>query len=496
MFESAEQVFLNRSRAVLLVGLVLAVAARVSIYFYLYVSGYFYGLPWDTFSRTDLSWQWAQRPYFSPADGYWVPLQFWIVGVTYIISRPFIGNSSNILVPVAVNNLFFVGSLVVTFLAARRMGGLAAALLALSFAVLFPADVFVSYSALAEPIYIFCILSVGLVLFNSFSHARTGQPRYDGIWLGIISLVASAAHFIGWLLSLFVTTCLLALTVLSLSRKQFEQTALNVLGVALCIFFPILWLTNNWLEWGDPLHFVRIASEYQSGYVGGIGIRQRFLMPLEILWQIFPALVVLGVLSAVLVIRKERRSAVYLAPAAFLFAMLWGATVLAFTNPYQEPRYMVVFGWALIPYVAALFALGWWESVWSKMTAAILALLILVAGLFGMSSFSNSFGPDVSQTAARAGQWLVQSANARVIIQSESFAESGVIPVVAGYPDRFIKADGMRLRAHSEDPAQYFQSLAAEWLAIVKDEEFANHAHSRGLNVEQVGAYFVISESK
>jgi hypothetical protein len=64
---------MGRGRAVGL--LVLAgMVARLGIYVGLAEKGWFYGVPWDTFSRTHLAWQWAQRPYFAAGDLYWLPL--------------------------------------------------------------------------------------------------------------------------------------------------------------------------------------------------------------------------------------------------------------------------------------------------------------------------------------------------------------------------------------------------------------------------------------
>lgn len=143
--------------------LLLPIAIRVVLYSLLRSSGYFYGIPWDTFSRTHLSWQWAQHPYFAPSDVYWVPLQFWIVGFAYRLARPWLETSS-ILVPVFVNNMFLIGSMVITYLTSLRLGNRPAALLALLLASLFAGDVFVSYSGLSEPILIFFILLVVMSL--------------------------------------------------------------------------------------------------------------------------------------------------------------------------------------------------------------------------------------------------------------------------------------------------------------------------------------------
>lgn len=280
----------------------------------------------------------------------------------------------------------------------------------------------------------------------------------------------------------------------SILRKEFALAVIYALSMMLCILFPTVWLLNNFLRWGDPLHFTRIASSLQANYVGSIPVMQRLLIPLRILFDSFPALSIPGVGAAALYVLINRQLAVYLAPAVFMFVMLWISTGLAFTAPYQEPRYMVVFGWAMIPFIATLVARIWQRKSWVRVLAVIGIVIFIVVNLVEIFSFSNSFGPDVREVANRAGQWLqLRERDARVVVQSESYAERGVIPVVAGYPARFIYVSADQLRSHAEDPAGFLNGLASEWLAIVKDSQFADQACSNGLYVERVGSYFLIS---
>jgi hypothetical protein len=133
------------------------VVLRFFIYVWLYSKGYFYGIPWDSFSRTLMSYEWSKHPFFAPSDGYWLPLQFYIVGSIYKIIRP-LNSTSDILVPIIINNIFFVGSLIITFSLVRNIvRKIVSAFLCILVAV-FAGDIFVSYTALSEPILIFFIL--------------------------------------------------------------------------------------------------------------------------------------------------------------------------------------------------------------------------------------------------------------------------------------------------------------------------------------------------
>ena len=139
----------QKSRAIpfdklsILLAISLAVALRIGIYFWLRQVGYFYGTAWDTFTRTLMAYQWWDNPCFYCYGGYWLPLQFWIVGTIYGLLKPVI-QTTEILVPVAVNNLFWVGSLWITYLIGRRIGGRWVGIIACLLAAVFSGDVFVS----------------------------------------------------------------------------------------------------------------------------------------------------------------------------------------------------------------------------------------------------------------------------------------------------------------------------------------------------------------
>lgn len=281
----------------LLWSLVVVLAIRILLYLLMSSAGYFYGIPWDTFSRTSLAWQWAHQPYFSQSDGNWPPFQFWIVGTTFMVLRPWVDTSS-LMVPVITNNLFFAGSVLVTCLMAYRLGGQTAVLWAAILVAFFPADVFVSYSGLTEPMSIFFILYVSYILATTFLDGKTQQSGWS-IKVGIATLFATATHYIGWFLAFFVIVFVDYWAVRPLLRRRLGQIALCAVSIILCVIFPVLWLINNFVLWGDPLHFARIAAGYQAAYVGQLTILKRAGIPFKVLLTTFPTLCVLGVVGIV-----------------------------------------------------------------------------------------------------------------------------------------------------------------------------------------------------
>lgn len=434
------------------------------------------------FSHTSLSWQWAQHPYFAPGDVYWVPFQFWIVGGAYRLASPWLETSS-ILVLVFVNIMFLVGSLAITYLMSLHLCNRASASLSLLLGSLFAGDIFVSYSGLSEPILIFFTLLASYIFVRSIEASEEKRPRYV-IGLGAIVLCAAATHLIGWFLAGFLLAYTGVLLVRSVANRRLFPSLQYAVGGVLCVIFPILWMTSNYIVWGNPLHFTQMALQMQASYAGRLPIIQRFVIPPFVFFQSLPAICAIGIASVAMTLRQDRRSIAYIAPTGFVFLSLWACTVMAFIAPYQEPRYMVVFGWVLIPFIAAAASRIWqWRTAWSRAVVAIAVATIVVTNVIEVFSFSNSFGPDVREVAERAGMWLrAQDSDAQVLIQADSFAERGVIPVVAGYPDRFRCVEQVD-----------WSGQTGEWLAIAKDSQVADHAQANDLYIEQVGAYFLIS---
>lgn len=470
----------------------LALLIRVILYLGLWRAGYFFGIPWDTFSRTYLSYQWSQHAYFAVVDGYWVPLQFWVVGLAYRLVRPLIDGSS-VLVPASVNNIFFAGSLLMTCLIARRIGGRAAAVVAALLIAFHNQDVWVTFSGLSEPILIFFVIC-STYLFVRQVDPEARRPVWS-VAIGVVALLAAATHYIGWFLALFYFGFLGVEARRAIVERRYADIAAHLGGMLLCGAFPALWLAWNAANWGDPLHFTGVAKELQAGYVGRLTLSARVMTIPQVFATQFPVYALAGIVSAAWVPFQKRGAAFVLLPGAFLLLSLWGSTAFAFTAPYQEPRYLLLFVWILTPFTAtaAVSGLRSREVVMRGLSAALVGGMA-ISGLWMTFRFENSFSSNVREVGRIAGDWLeAHPPDSRVVIESDSFAERGVIPVVSGHPDRFTFVDDAQIAELGSDPFADTRLAAENRLTIVKDRDLAVQAASNELSVLRAGEYFIIS---
>ncbi len=462
-----------------------ALVGRVVIYVLLDLAGWFYGVPWDTFSRANLAWQWAQRPYFAATDYYWPPLQFWLVGAAYVLLRPLTGNTSNLLIPVAVNNLFFAGSTALVCAAARDLGGPAGAAIAAALAVAFAADIWVSDSALAEPIYTF------FILLGSWLVYRRRQARTFPLELGLAGLGATATHYIGWFAAAFWAGLLGVRAVRSLAAGRPGAAAVEAAGLLLTALFPGLWALVNWRAWGNPLHFLEVARSYQAGYAGALPVGVRIGVIPAVFFEALGLMAPMGLAAALAAVRATPALGLFLSTPIWVLGCIWVATAAGLSAPYQEPRYMVVVGWPLLAAVGGMLG----RAVRScRRPVRILALglvaLLVAAGLMSAFRFSNSFGPDVREAARRVGAELAARPERKALVEVESlqglesFAERGVIPVTSGFPDRFEFAT-------PETFLKRVRTGEAE-VAVARTEPPAQVVAAGGFEIERVGRYFIL----
>ncbi len=473
------------------IAIICALAIRFIIYLWLNRAGYFYGIPWDTFSRTALSYYWSQRPYFSPADGYWLPFQFWLVGATYLLLKPLI-NTSEILIPVAINNLFLIGSMIIIYKFSQQVGGKAVGFIACLLIAIFAGDIFISYTALSEPILVFFLLLASYIIFLFFKSSDSKKAML-AILIAIATLLAASTHYIGWFLVFLVCVLFLPFLISSLRMKDWKLSLLYCIAILICIAMPLAWLINNYLLFGDFLHMTQTAKLAQANYIGQIPITQRIFIPAKVLVKNFPAITTIGVFGVILAILFKRDALSFLIAPAFILGAIWLSTLLAFSAPYQEPRYLVFWSWATIPFVALAASVLWASKGLVGKAATILILgLVITINLQNISNFKNSFGLDVKETGIYAGNFLKQNPNhVQVLIEDYSYAERGVIPVIAGFPERFTLIPN-QIKKNQEYFDNYFSSLSYPWLAIVRDKDLASQAETQRLSIQRIGDFYLI----
>ena len=493
MLESIKNID-KKPNTIFILSISLVLGLRIIIYFWLHAHGYFYGIPWDSFSRALISYDWSRQPFFALSDGYWLPLQFWLVGSIYALISAWIP-TSEILVPVIINNIFFLGSLVVIYkLTIRITSKPWLALIACLLAGIFSGDIFISYTALSEPMLLFFMLVVSYFFYEMAKSDAQNHSKY-ALKAAIMVSLAAATHYIGWFLAIFFSSYLVIPLIRSIDRKNIVQATCYFLAIFLCVVVPLGWLFHSYLVFGNPFYPAQQARQMQAAFIGQMALIKRILAIPWVLIKEFYPVIIPGAIAFIVLFFKQRKSLVYWVPMGFVLVMIWVSTAMAFSAPYQEPRYLVFVGWAFIPVIAMAIDHLWQiKSSWSRPTICLAFTLVVVFNAIQISSFQNSFGKDVQTTALQARVWLTKHPEpARMILNQDSFAETGVIPLISGYPDRIILVSNQQIATGYADPKAYLSRLANPWLCVTKDQTFANDAANQGLIVQKSGSYFRIS---
>jgi hypothetical protein len=476
--------------------IILVVLVRVIIYIWLYYRGYFYGIPWDTFSRTAFSFHWAQSPYFfTYGDAAWLPLQFWIVGILFFIFNPArIGQ--NIIIPVIVNNIFFIGSLSLTWKLTDRLFGKNSAILACFFASIFAGDIFVSYSGLCEPILIFFIIWAAFYT-QLFLTSAQKERHIIALKLAFVTLAATYTHYIGWSLVLVAVILFSREILKNIINRLPNQKRMNpyyLLAILISIIGPIVWLVRCYYVFGDFLYPLRHISELSAGFPQ-YSIYQKISLFLKILINVYGILITFGILAFIYLIRKRYWTSLYYLLVPITTLVIYGLDMITSASPpYPDPRYYIFLIWATFPITSyAIWSLWVVPKMYVKATAILISLVLLGNNIFHIAHFKNSFSIDVREVSEFSGHLLADSDYRRVIIETDSYAEEFVIPVAARYSWKFDHVSLNDIFQHINDLESYFEFFASDWIGISKNKDVANEALLQGLCVYQVGHYYLLS---
>ena len=418
-----------------------ALVARLLIDICIARAGYYYGEDPDSFWRLGLSWLWSRDPFFLSSA--WVPLQFAVVGSTFALLRP-LADKSSMLVPVLWNHAFFLGSLALTYLAARRLGGLTAGLAAVVLATTMTEDIWTTYSGLSEPLTIACALAVAYCLLMSLDTSSHNLPCY-ALGAGIAAGLASANHYLGW--SLLPVAVGLAGLILAKPNEpgQGRPTSFYAMLLAsLCVsaLFPMAWLVANYRAYGDPFYFLSNAQGFHP-WVTQLSISARLETVPDALWSAAPFLLVLACFAVPFTARQQRKSLALLVPMGAYLAVLALSAVQGYGVADMHNRYALVPLWLSLPFIG--FAVS--ALVHSGRRLPMLAGLALVAvpaisGIERVAEFYNWVDSNSREvTELVQGQIRDHDDAIRVVIESET-----CLYPVAGIADGVARPDWVRLR--------------------------------------------------
>ena len=420
---------LSASLAIPLLGLL----ARIGLGIGLARDGYFFGELYDTFSRASLAWTWSRSPFIAIGQAYWVPFQFWTTGLLYKLVRPIV-ETSDLLIPVALNHLVFLGSLIVVFQIAESLGGRKAGIVAALLAVTMGYDTWVTFSALSEPITIFMSLVLGKLALD-WARTKDGTKL---LWMGMAALIASSNHYAGWFLAAFV----MVFAIVMGFRQHFVKRSLShkhlahyTGAVALSSLFPLFWMVINQLKHANPVEFINGAAEFHVG-LAGTSLPTRMLGPLIGLWQAEPIVVLVALVALPMVIRKKPKSAVALLPAFAYWFFLTSSSLMVLSAPYNEPRYSLILAWALVPFcaVAISYLLISKNNAW-KLGGYGLLLAMGLGGIFRSFAYVNVVNTELRNAGLFLGNAYAGGLESAVA-EELNWTERHTLAVLSGYPDR------------------------------------------------------------
>ena len=290
----------------------------------------------DQAARVFIAWRWADDP-FLLLHGIWPPLHFLLLGtVLRLFPDP-------IMAPVWLHLLLGCATPAVVYLVTHRLFGSPRAALAVGVAfALYPIAIRDSLSVLAQTPFVLLVALSMLALVNA--RGRTGDWRH-ALAAGFALTLASALRYEGWMLTPFFAVLLC---------RQPRRALIFLLAA---VAWPLVSMSANWLQYGDPLFGVHAAAYHELYNAGkaSFTLAERAALPLVLakglvggMTPLLTLLIGLGVMDSLV---RRRPQAIWLFPAAGLGAMMLTAAARGTLVP--KAIYTETFGLLLLPFLAA-----------------------------------------------------------------------------------------------------------------------------------------------
>lgn len=414
------------------VAIIIACLIRIVTYFLMFhYNGWFFGIPWDSFDRSIISYNWSIEPFIIQQGGYWLPLQFYVIGSIFKLVSPII-STLEISVPIIVNNIFFIISLALISKITLKIKNIKASILSIFIASFFYGDIFVSFSALSEPILISIFLATiySILKIDDKNQIKTKQ------FLLIIFLTAllQMTHIIGW----SIVFVYLVLCIKYRKNRQF----LFILFFSFLI--PTIWMALNMFQSNDAYYLFNFARSAQMPYLGDIDIGNRLRNFILSFATYYPFLTLLS-FSSLVYFFKKRILVDYAIFFLIIFLFLLLTTICGMSNPYQEPRYFVLIFWIAIPFVSLFINDLFSEKNIYKKAFAIFIICFLIYTnasyiLSSKNSFSNKLllvGNEIRFIENKYGNNLPIYVEVKEKDRLKSYEQYGVLPAISGYPNLF-----------------------------------------------------------
>lgn len=398
-------------------------------------------LTWDDFMRVDLGRRWAAQPFVGVGELIWLPLQPWIYGIGFVVTRGRFDDDPMLLAAL-INAAATAGAAVLVGCAAWLLFRSAAGGVLTFAAVLWaPWTVYTALSGLSEPLYYFAISMVAWALA-----ARQAGGGLGTIGLGSLGVGAAAAvRYEGWLLTP-VWLAIVAATCLprewtrpaALGRALWQGRAVLALS-ATPFLVPAGWMALNAVRRGHPLAFRQGTAEMFKSF-GGMELFASAVDRLTYYPRGFvrsaPLLVALLLVLAVVGARHAPRSRLLTALVGLHFGLFYLTSLQSGVGLFTE-RFMFAFVLGLSP------LLGMVPGLLARVrtrparaaVAALVALLLAGEASRALARFPEEWthAPDLLETATLLGQLARGRATPLRVAYGEGFdVELGPLDVMNG----------------------------------------------------------------
>lgn len=424
---------------------------------------------------------------------------FKIIHPFYPLVTPFI--------PAIVNNVFFVGSLILSYRVTSRFAGNLGGWISVLIAATMAYDVWISFSGLLDPVEIFLMLTISVLFLEIMNSSKQRKAKLLYL-MGIATIVLTTTNISGWFVPIFIfsysTFGILKYLHYKIGNKKFHQEInfkLDLLPYVttfvLSWAFILLWIWNN----------IHVNGTLQLYDPSNVPIFQNILnhmsMPLRlvvnggIIWWMSPVFVSVSIYVLFVLIRKKSNQLYFLFPSVAYFIFLLSSSVVGFSIPYGEPRYWAIILWALIPVV----------SVWlsdlirtknknpRKIYGYIILSAIIGAGIIQTFAYPNEV--DIQEISGYAKDWIEKNPANKVFIQANptNYIQRHFIPITTGYPDRFVYVTNDEIENYSNNNSLISQFHDKHNLIIVKDVDTIVKLSS-SVNFTGLDDYFVINNGE
>lgn len=201
----------------------------------------------DGYTRIIRGHEWLAAPRWEV--GVWLPAQTWLFGLALAVHADLADT------PRIVNASLSLATLGALFLIGATFAGPWAGRLAAALGACFPWMVWFGVSGMSEPLF-HAALAGGLAGFVRW-HAG-GSRRWLGLMAGGLAL-ATAVRYEGWFYAAVAAPLLLAS-----ARRSGRLDRTVVASAVLPFAFPLVWVQQWWVRFGDPFGFARETSAIKA----------------------------------------------------------------------------------------------------------------------------------------------------------------------------------------------------------------------------------------